>query len=371
MKKIQPLHIVFCDFDDISNPLLGAGQAHATVEVGSRLAQMGHQVTVLSHRFPGCKDRTEHGIQYVHIGIGTSNIRVNNLLYILSIPFAVAKVRADIIVECFTAPISTLCTQLFTKIPVVGLPTSFDAERFSALYHLPFTWIQNLGLKTYKYFMPYTTLLEEKFRIHNTSAKTRVIPEGVSEEYLTIKKLKPKHILFLGRFDIDQKGIDLLLHAYAKVKSKIAYPLVLAGYGPDEAKIRSLVTELNLSEKVQFVGGAFGETKKKLLAEAVAVAFPSRNEGFSLFSLEALAAGLPLLAFDIPGLCWAPTSICAKAQPFEIDEYAKILLLANDADVMNAMSHDARETAKTYTWDSVANQWNEFFQEIHAEQRTS
>ena len=191
MKTSNPLNIVFCDFDDIKNPLLGAGQAHATVEVGGRLAQMGHQVRVICNRFPGSEDRYENGLQYIHIGFGSSNIKLNNLIYILALPFTVMRLKADIIVDCFTAPISTLCSQLFTKIPVVGLPTSFDAERFSQLYHLPFTLIQNAGLKTYKYFMPYTQLLEDKFKKHNSTAKTKIIPEVLAQSTWKLKNNHP------------------------------------------------------------------------------------------------------------------------------------------------------------------------------------
>ena len=132
------LSIAILDFDDVRNPLLGAGQAHATVEVGKRLAAKGHTITVYCAKYPGYKDREENGIAYKHVTPGTNNIRLNNFLYILSIPFIVPTIKADIILECFTAPVSTLLSPLYTKIPVVGIPTSFDAERFSKLYHFPF-----------------------------------------------------------------------------------------------------------------------------------------------------------------------------------------------------------------------------------------
>jgi len=122
MKKQKHLHIIFIDFDDIKNPLLGAGQARATLEVGKRLVQMGHTVTVICSRYPGYRDRVENGLHYRHIGIGTKNIRLNNLWYIFTLPFAVRNLQADIIVECFTAPISTLLSPLFVKIPVIGVP---------------------------------------------------------------------------------------------------------------------------------------------------------------------------------------------------------------------------------------------------------
>lgn len=70
MKRLQ---IVYLDFDDIKNPLLNAGQARATAEVGKRLALKGHKVTSVCSRYPGAKDRIENGIKYTHIGLGSIN----------------------------------------------------------------------------------------------------------------------------------------------------------------------------------------------------------------------------------------------------------------------------------------------------------
>jgi len=360
--KNKKIKITILDFDDIKNPLLGAGQARATLEVGKRLVKMGHKVKVICSKFPGYQDRIENGIEYVHVGIGTKNIKINNALYILLLPFYVTKIKgADIIIECFTAPTSTLFSPLFTKIPVVALPTSFEADRFSKLYHMPFDKVERLGLKFYKYFLPYTKSFDKKIKSVNKRAITKIVPEGVGKEFFKIKQNTPKHILFLGRFDMNQKGIDLLLSAYEKIADKVNYSLIMAGYGSDENKIKSMVKKLGIQKKVIFVGGAFGEKKEKLLSNALYVAFPSRHEGFSLFSLEALASGLPLIGFDIPGLSWATPNVALKARRFDINEYSKLLVKATDNKLIYEMRKDARIFAKKYAWDNVANEFESFF----------
>lgn len=363
--KHKKLNIVFLDFDDIKNPLLGAGQARATLEVGSRLARLGHNIKIISAKYPGYKDRKENGIEYKHIGIDTGNIRFNNIIYILRIPFAVRQIKnADIIVECFTAPVSTMFSPLFTKIPVVALPTSFEAERFAKLYHFPFDKIEQYGLRTYKYYLPYTESFDRRMKKENKNIISKIVPEGVGEEFFKIRPKKKKHILFLGRLDMGQKGIDLLLSAYSIVREAVNYPLIIAGNGPDEEKIKKMVKKLELEEKVTMVGPAFGEAKTKLLSEAICVAFTSRHEGFSLFSLEALASALPLLGFDIPGLSWTTEDAVLKAKRFDVKAYAKLLLLANDSSLMKKMSSAARNLAKKYTWDNVSSKFESFFYEI-------
>jgi glycogen synthase len=364
MKNIinKKLSIVFLDFDDIKNPLLGAGQAKATLEVGKRLAEKGHKVIVLCSKYPGYQDRTENGITYQHIGIGTKNIRLNNFGYIFSIPFAVCKIKdADIILECFTAPISTLFSPLFTKIPVVGLSTSFEAERFSKLYHLPFAKIERFGLRFYKYFVALSDYFEKKIKKVNPHVTSTVIPEGVGDEFFKIANHKPKHILSLGRYDMDQKGLDLLIKAYAKIQNKIQYPLVLVGKGPDKQKISDLIEKLNLKDNVLMFGPAYGKQKEKYLSEALFVALPSRNETFSCFALEALASGLPLVTFDIPGLGWTDDKIAIKAKPFDINSYANLLLSTSNIKNMSFLRKDARKFASHFTWDFVANEFEDFF----------
>jgi len=362
--KKQKLHIVFLDFDDIKNSLLGAGQARATVEVGKRLAKKGYKITVICSRFPGSYDRKENGIQYRHIGVGTSNIKLNNALYILALPLTVFKLKADIIFECFTAPISTLFTPLWTSIPVIAIPSTFDAKRFSTLYHMPFHLIEKIGSKFYKYFLPYTDELKIKMEKMNSKIVSKVVPEGVDKSFFKYKRRKPEYILFLGRFDMYQKGIDLLLYAYAKVENEIKYPLYIAGIGPDEEKIKKQIQRLGISSKVKVLGPSYGKEKKLLLEKARFVAFPSRNEGFSLFSLESLAAGLPLVSFDIPALSFTNKDVALKAKQFNIDHYAKLLKKASKARNMKQMSKNARHLASMYTWDSVVKEYESFIFEV-------
>ncbi len=366
MKTKKKLSITFLDFDDIKNPLLGAGQARATVEVGKRLVNKGHSVNVISSRYPGYKDRIENGIEYKHIGLGSRNIKLNNIIYILTLPLAVRKLKnTDIIIECFTAPISTLFSPIFTKIPVIALTTSFEAEMFGEVYHLPFLkLIEKFGLRFYKYFMPYTDHYVRKIKSNNPKAIVKIIPEGVGKEFFAIKRRSLKYILFLGRLDIGQKGIDLLLEAYARIQSKVNYPLIIAGNGPDETRIKEMIHALKLSERVKMIGATFGKKKNRVLSEAFFVAFPSRHEGFPLFSLEALAAGLPLVAFDIPGLSWAKQDTVLKAKPFDINQYSSLLLVANKNNEIKKMSQNARKFAKQFTWENVVNQFESFFYEV-------
>jgi len=359
----KQLKIIYLDFDDIRNPLLGAGQARATYQVATRLIKKGNEVEVYCSKYPGYRSRVESGIKYTHIGLGSRFVRLNNLIYILALPFVVRKIRADIIVECFTAPTSTLFSPLFTKIPVVALSTSFEAERFAKLYHLPFDKVEKFGLRFYKYFLPSSKFFEMKIRKVNPGVVSKVVAQGVDEKYLNVKPVKhPKHILFLGRLDVGQKGIDLLLKAYKKVAKSLAYPLIIVGHGPDENQVHGLIKKYRLEKKVKLVGAIFGKKKDRLLSEAIIFTVPSRNEGFCIAALEAIAVGVPVVCFDIPGLSWIPGHVALKAKAFNVDSYAKHIVRAIKTDVNKKLRKECKKVASNYSWDDVTGEYEKFFQ---------
>lgn len=356
------MNITFLDFDDIKNPLLGAGQAHATMEVGKRLVEKGHRVTVFCSRYPGSKDRVESGIEYRHIGLGTGWLKLNNLAFLVAAPLAVQTIRADLIIECFTAPISTLFSPLFTTIPVIGLPSMFNAAEFTKKYKLPFHWIERIGMKFYRYLLPYSQIDSAKAKRLNPLIHTEIIPQGVGEEFFKFPRKEPKHILYFGRLDIAQKGIDLLLAAYAKVKGRISYPLVIAGHGPDQTCIEKLIRKQHLEDRVSLIGPTYGNKKEDVFSEALFVAFPSRHDEMCLSTLEVLAAGLPIVGFDIPESSWISHTVSLKASAFDVDKYADMLLAATNPATIALLAANTRSFAAQFSWESVAGKFERYAQ---------
>lgn len=355
------MNIAIIDMDSLKNPFWGAGQARATREVGKRLAKK-HTITVYTSKYPGWKNYREDGITYKHVGIAWAGPRLTNWLFIFTIPLVVHNIHADVIIENFNAPTSVSFAPLFTSIPVIALPTMFNAIEFTKKYYLPFHWVEALGLKFYKYMLPYSAIDSAKAKRLNPSIKYKIVPQGVGPEFFAIRQKKPKFILFLGRYDIWQKGIDLLLKAYAKIANTIKYPLVIAGHGPDEEKIRKQIRELRLESKVKMIGSLYGEKKHAILSEALYTAFPSRHDELSLWALESLASGLPLVGFDLPETKWAKEDVYLKSQPFDLDLYAQLLVSATNPAIIEPMRKQARVFAKAFDWQKVADQFVEFIQ---------
>lgn len=110
----------------------------------------------------------------------------------------------------------------------------------------------------------------------------------------------PGHIVSIGRM-VPNKALTDLVRALARI-SDVEWSLVLAGEpDPHElARIKAAIGELNLQARVTFVLGFSEEEMPRLLESAALAAFPSRGEGFGIALLEAMAAGVPLLANQIP-----------------------------------------------------------------------
>lgn len=363
----KKLHIIFIDFDDIKNPLLSGGQALATFEVAKRLVKLGNRVTVLCSRFPTSHDAKNEGIFYKHIGLGTSNIRVNNAAFFLALPRAVRSLKADVIIECFTAPISTCFSPLYTKIPVIGMPTMFEAEEFAKKYHLPFHWVEAAGTKVYKYFLAYSPINEGKMRRLNPHIYIRRIPNGVSEEYFTVTSKEENYILYIGRIDMVQKGLDLLLKASAKLLKKNTTKIIIAGNGPkdEEEKLSKMIKKLKLSDRVQFIGRIEAHEKERWISRALCGVYPSRFEDFPLVPLEFASMGKPLISFNIEGLAWVPETISVKAKAFKVEELASALnKVSTDKEFRKSLRKGCRAFARNYGWNKISKKYEIFCRDV-------
>lgn len=199
-----------------------------------------------------------------------------------------------------------------------------------------------------------------------------VIPSGVdTDEFVRLPEpglfrsqypeLREKTLfLFLGRLDIQQKGLDLLIPAFAQVAAvKHDVHLVLAGPDEDDASttLRKMVDDNGISQNVTFTGLVSGDLKKAVLQDADVFVLPSRFEGLSIALLEALYMGLPVLVTDRVGLCRTIQKFQAGvvAQP-DVQSVAQALSILSAPQVRVSMRGRAIPLVREkYTWDAIAN----------------
>jgi glycosyltransferase involved in cell wall biosynthesis len=360
------MRIAILDMDDLKNPHWGSGQAKVTREVFKRLANQ-HTITVYSSKYPASIDYEADGITYKHIGLGTNNPKLNNVAYVATIPFITPSIEADVIFENFTAPFSTLFTPLFTKIPVIGITSFFSADEKGKEYSIPFNRVEKIGIKQYKYAIALNSGYLEKINQLNPNVEAKLIPNGIDDDYFKLNTKENNSILYLGRIDINQKGLDLLIESFSKIANEVREELFIVGSGNinDETRLKDMISRSGCGNKIKFLGKKTGREKLQLQSEAKVVVFPSRFEGQSLSALESIALGKPILCFDIAGFNWLKNGSCQKVSNFNTRQYSQALLdlLKNKAKRLKIGS-SAKNVAKNYSWSKVANEYNSFLNAV-------
>jgi glycosyltransferase involved in cell wall biosynthesis len=113
----------------------------------------------------------------------------------------------------------------------------------------------------------------------------------------------PIKLLFLGRIETINKGLDLLIDAFDEVANSADVELTIQG--PDHGDLASLQEQARQSRhggKIRFLPPDFTTSPALLAAGCDLFVIPSRFEGFSLAAMEAMLAARPVVISDIAGL---------------------------------------------------------------------
>lgn len=363
MKK--SIKVIFSNFDDKKNPNYGGGGAVAIHEVAKRLVNK-YNVTVITGKYKGYKNEVIDGVKYHRIGFLYSNAKLAQITYQLLLPFHIVSTKFDIWFESFTPPFSTGFLQLFTTKPVVGITHFLSAEEKSREYRFPFYIIQNLGLKTYKFIIALSDDIKHKIERVTRNVKISVIHNGVTPIKFKNRTIGD-YMLFIGRLEVDQKGIDLLLEAFKKASNRIETNLYIAGSGQprDIAFIQKKILELRLTRRVKLLGHIEGDEKTSVFGRAKFSVISSRYEAFSLVALESLAYGKPLVTFSIPGLRWLDSRVSLKAKPFSASDLAQQMIeMSLNKTLRNKLHNNCLKLSKLYSWPINAKQYDQLIVSI-------
>jgi glycosyltransferase involved in cell wall biosynthesis len=221
-------------------------------------------------------------------------------------------------------------------------------HRFRAAAHL-FSQVESEGATR---FIRPVTKFEASLGIFPAPLETRS-PEAELGDYL----------LFLGRNDIYQKGMDLLLLAYAAaVAEGLEIPLRIAGQpvGTSTRILRKLIERLGLSRHVQLIGGVSDAQKWRLLANARCLVFPSRWDGPPRPIREAIAMGTPVIVTSGTNLAGLVNETGAGAGvEFRKEQMTNRLLETMDEPTCRAWLNGVQQLRRTLAWPTVARRYRD------------
>jgi glycosyltransferase involved in cell wall biosynthesis len=107
---------------------------------------------------------------------------------------------------------------------------------------------------------------------------------------------KPLRLLFVGRLDRAKGLYEILQGMRLATELGVDARLVIAGSGPEQDRLKRYAQALGVAPRTIFAGAVFGRDKVKLMAGSDVMLLPSYSEGLPYSLLEAMAAGLPVIA---------------------------------------------------------------------------
>ncbi len=163
------------------------------------------------------------------------------------------------------------------------------------------------------------------------------------------------YVLWLGRYDVAPKGLDVLLDAFALIPE--AQRPLLRMHGPDHrggrARIAQLIAELGLETHVEVRGPVYGDEKEDVLARAAAFVYPSRWDSHSVAVTEALARGVPCDVTETMHIAGAlRASGAAFVAGFRADALATEIQRAVSPEAARVAAAGRAFCARELSWDA-------------------
>lgn len=168
---------------------------------------------------------------------------------------------------------------------------------------------------------------------------------------------------------VPKNGVDILIKAIAEAKKQVPdIQLRIVGDGPERKKLESLVKEEKIQDNVKFLGNISHAEIPKYLHEADVFVRPSRSEGMGVSFVEALAAGLPIIATPVGGILDIIQDektglFCESENPTDCAE--KILRLLRDKELSaNIAVQGKKMVEEKFSWDKISAEYERIFEKL-------
>jgi glycosyltransferase involved in cell wall biosynthesis len=376
--KVKVVHVI-----DSLDPTDG-GPSSGSIRLAAAQAALGQEVHIVTYAVPGSEQRFRDSVkrvpclEAVRIHYGAYQTYAEQLLA-LSAQRLLDRVIAEadfVHLHGVWEPILRMAAAVSRArgvpycISVHGMldPWSLDQKRFKKAIALRLGYREMLDAAAFL-----RVLNEDEDRLLaplKLKSPTCIVPNGVFID--EIEPLPPRgsfarlcpavadkpFIFFIGRLH-QKKGLDYLASGFAAVASRLPQ-VALVVAGPDggaQSAFEAAIARHDLSDRVHLVGPLYGAAKIAALNDAACFCLPSRQEGFSVAILEALACGVPVIVSQqchFPELAAAGAGEVVSLSGSELAD-ALLRLLSAPQQCRRDMGRAARELVqRDYLWARVA-----------------
>jgi glycosyltransferase involved in cell wall biosynthesis len=332
-----------------------------------------HEITLLCKRYPGAHDKEMEGLRHIFVGTESKSLTKTLLSYAYHASLFVKKhsEKFDIVVLEFSPAIPTFL-HVFTQKPVILQIQGYTGLRYFEKYNILYASFLSLFERflplVYKNIIFVSESSRNNFSLNN-GKNIAIISNGIPGVFPDIELPEGSdYILYLGRIDIHNKGLDILLDAYREFNKTFPHiRLIVGGDGRDRERLIAFLQKLPNSTKknVELKGWVDGEEKVNLVKNALMVVMPSRYETQGIVALEAMAYGKAVIVSDIPELRYVTQSkagISFRAgDALSLAKAMKDLVASSER---KQMGQRGRDWVKSYTWEKIALQYEEFLKSV-------
>ena len=165
-------------------------------------------------------------------------------------------------------------------------------------------------------------------------------------------------LLYVGRLS-PEKEVDVLIQSYLNIKKQQSRKLkmVIVGDGPD----RKRLTEIANGSDVIFTGSLTGQLLAQAYASADAFVFASQIETFGNVVLEAMASGLPVVAYNYASpQRYIKQGITGWLSPFgQVAHFMQTIIQLPEQKVLRCMGTQARQDIESVGWQYPVKQFEQ------------
>src|SRR5215204_6101437 len=364
-------------------PPIGGGAGNASANLARCLANMGHNVSVVTSRFGNLPHQEKDGnltifripaLRHKQDRSGA----LEQIIFILSASFwtlgLVRQLKPNATLAFFGMPSGAVALFLKTiyKTPYIvslrgGDVPGFRPYDFDALHKL-IAPLLRLIWKQASAIVANSNGLRDLAIKFDSRFEIPIIPNGVDLElYKTAAHDDMLPQLFsVGRV-VHQKGLDIAMQALSGLKD-LAWEWRIVGDGPRMDFLKLYAEELGISDRVYFLGWQSREQLIEQYQRSNLFLFPSRHEGMPNDVLEAMASGLPVIASHIAGneelVVDGKTGLLFPSEDVESLRVALRKLLT-DAALRQKMGNASRRyMEENYSWKNTARQYELLLEQV-------
>lgn len=297
-------------------PTYGGSGAIAT-ELGKELALRGHEIHFISYALPFRLNRYVENIIYHEVE--SSNYPLFEFsLYTLSLTSKMAEVaefeNLDLLHVHYAIPHAVsayLAKEILKKKRDIKIITTLHGTDITLVGLEPnFLPLVNFSIENSDSVTAVSKFLKEKtITQYDIKKEIEVIPNFIDTNFFKpnpnynyrnhIAPNGEKILIHISNFR-PVKRVSDVIKIFEKVNKEIPSKLLLIGDGPDRFECEQLCRQLDIAERVRFLGKQ--EAIVDILNACDLFLLPSQSESFGLAALEAMACGLPVIASSVGGL---------------------------------------------------------------------